>query len=99
MEPPKTCAFQQNQNVAEFIQNLLENEENNRIGIVKVIEIEKLKKKTPSNVLFMCIMCDLCDDKVRSQVQHSFASATFGRKCTIQSQVKHSVKELVVRKY
>lgn len=38
MYKPKICGFPQNEIVKNFVQNLLENEENNEIGIVKVSE-------------------------------------------------------------
>lgn len=64
MYEPKICGFPRNENVKNFIQNLLENEENNEIGIVKVSKIRKL------NVwcVQMCIPCGRkCN--IQSQVQ------------------------------
>lgn len=44
MFKPKVYSFKQNENVGDFIKNLLESEECNEIGIVKVSRIEKLNK-------------------------------------------------------
>lgn len=46
----RTLRFPQNENVAKFIQNLLESDENSEAGILKVSEIEKFEKKTSSNM-------------------------------------------------
>lgn len=45
MYAPKIYGFSRGENVGEFIQNLLENEENNELGIVKVSKIEMLNRK------------------------------------------------------
>lgn len=72
MYAPKICGFPENGNVGQFIQDLLESDENNCLGIVKVGKIYNLKRKKMSK-WFSSMYGRTCI--IRSQVHYSVASA------------------------